>query len=1387
MASSFDNLVKEIRARLKGLENRTSNEPIGYDVTYTTFKYPGEYVYYSTFVVAFGESVTVDGRRPQLTRLWANGEEIFNSFTGNVKPGLKFDFFDGNEDQGPVYRDMNYRGLMCVLFRDMNLTDYGNSIPAITAEFYDAEGSIINTNWKKSFAYDGIAGTSLQLTPDMNRVHRAFPKDLTLGNPFIQTWTIPLWTVDVTTGAPIIKTGAFPAGSGSSIQAVFFPEIGYSIVHYNETISFGLTLSSFIEWDATSAMVAYRFNIENSLTTNETYGFMPVVAMGRIKLVRNGITRHFLVTFNMSSMVWAQPSYGLVEIGGNGRLTWAGHYGPISSHPGFDPFYKSSIVAGRVSENESVFYVHTSHDICKVTVSSYTSAGPYPSQVNHSPVIDFKVVPGGSRFDQVFYDVTNNRIIVIVLRPDNATSYAVAYNEDGTTAWTSVDFPRASTKIGYISGEATSDLSKGTLVLMRSATPTVLTRIDVNTGEVTPVAALSNVAPGHRLSVWDSRNNRLWLSDYSFIDVGASVATEDGSTPDFAGSTSAADLMRAFAAHVGYEDTNVFTVNLDHMPIYGYIVSNSDTLANLAGTIGGLYGFNWFTAGEQVTFKSIYDEDGALVVDLELTEDELAVLTGGSTDTVAAAITRGSDNNAPARSNFTYYDIDNEYKAGNVKASRGQKPLPTHASTAELDFTLPITMAAEQAQQLLYGMMTRAWAGKVAYSIRVPANGIRINPADVIKFESGAFSYTGVVTQPRVNADFSVSVSLTEAAGAVHPAKVEVQPPRVMPSTGAPARVIIFDIPDRDASNVTEDYYNLVAIAGAYDRDQFAGAVLEEVSVDDASQVKAMLAFDATEQGYIGSVVRAPGFWDRFDILDTYNDVIVKADNIPASKFVTATEAEMIDGANMIVIGSPTTAEILTFGNFEYLGDDTWRLYNLLRGRFGTDTMSAELSPNGNFAFLENFKTYQYRYELANESEEIRYRSRGPRQSAWQIATDRIVPVGNSRKPYSPVDIYAGQDGMGDIIFTWTRRARFINNPAEPFQPEPPLDEVDSRWRITIYNDLDYLTPIRTQEIEIFGSNDWNYTSFLQGLDGFIIGDLAYIQLQQYSIENDLYGFTHNYAVPIIPYGATVLSGRIGAGGTITGNMEVIAIPPVVGTIDGGGTMTAAITIPHELGAVIGAGGELTARMETGFPLGATISGGGSLSAEVFTPRYLSATMDAGGSLAAAVRLPSLLGGAIAGEGAMTANVDNAAQLTGVATFTQAADGPTSTSLSVIQVMLDTTLVDTIGLSLSGGSVIIPSGVNYIDIEAGVRITDKADLAGMAIMIWINGVNVALDTTRLNTAAGAGYANNCMITSADCIAVSAGDEIRLNFSKLSSVALGPIAASTYLSIRTSNV
>lgn len=99
------------------------------------------YRYVATFAIAFGE-----GEAEDVLRIWADGKLIFDKRSANItnsKTGLNYRFYPGSTTQMPdssYVADVGpekasaFRGTVYLVFERLELADFGNRIPNITAE-----------------------------------------------------------------------------------------------------------------------------------------------------------------------------------------------------------------------------------------------------------------------------------------------------------------------------------------------------------------------------------------------------------------------------------------------------------------------------------------------------------------------------------------------------------------------------------------------------------------------------------------------------------------------------------------------------------------------------------------------------------------------------------------------------------------------------------------------------------------------------------------------------------------------------------------------------------------------------------------------------------------------------------------------------------------------------------------------------------------------------------------------------------------------------------------------------------------------------------------------------------------------------------------------------
>lgn len=209
-----------------------------------------------------------------------------------------------------------------------------------------------------------------------------------------------------------------------------------------------------------------------------------------------------------------------------------------------------------------------------------------------------------------------------------------------------------------------------------------------------------------------------------------------------------------------------------------------------------------------------------------------------------------------------------------------------------------------------------------------------------------------------------------------------------------------------------------------------------------------------------------------------------------SGSLITRTEAAVLDGANMIAVEhSPGTWELLQFARADLVGDRTWHLSRLLRGRRGTEGArgSAALAAGARVVVLDLGvapvamtaadvgRSWSWRYGPAG---------RDPEGAGFLTRVHSFAGIG--LRPFAPVHLSARLEGSGDLAIDWTRRTR-IEGDAWPDEGDVPLGEVASEWRVEIRDGGDFV-----RGWTVTGATAATYTAAMMAADGvaasFLIG-----------------------------------------------------------------------------------------------------------------------------------------------------------------------------------------------------------------------------------------------------------------------------------------------------------
>jgi hypothetical protein len=147
-------------------------------------------------------------------------------------------------------------------------------------------------------------------------------------------------------------------------------------------------------------------------------------------------------------------------------------------------------------------------------------------------------------------------------------------------------------------------------------------------------------------------------------------------------------------------------------------------------------------------------------------------------------------------------------------------------------------------------------------------------------------------------------------------------------------------------------------------------------------------------------------------LIDNINSVDVQL--VDSDQWLTSCDDDALAcGSNLAVLGS----ELFQFGNATQLGDGSWRLSRLLRGRAGTEWAMDIHETGETFCMIraDDVRTIVLPQWVIGSDVTV---------TAATGAACTLTLTGESLRPPSPVNLSAELQQDGSMLLNWTRRSR---------------------------------------------------------------------------------------------------------------------------------------------------------------------------------------------------------------------------------------------------------------------------------------------------------------------------------------------------------------------------
>ena len=392
-------------------------------------------------------------------------------------------------------------------------------------------------------------------------------------------------------------------------------------------------------------------------------------------------------------------------------------------------------------------------------------------------------------------------------------------------------------------------------------------------------------------------------------------------------------------------------------------------------------------------------------------EDDLIPSTKEGTQNILEII-RAQEMELPQRVNVTYIDRPFNYDPVTQTSQR-----QTVKAVDQVSMNLPIVMGATLAKQISDITLYSAWKERVSFMLTLPPQYVRIEPTDIITVTVNNVSHEMRVLKTDMEANGVMKVSAVAEDISSYdfytpPGETNsnIQAPTLVPDT----LVQFIDAPPLPTDTSSNQGILRIGVTG--DGANWNGSAIyrsDDGGETGGNNFNLLAGIDgAATFGVILTNLPAGPFevWDRV----TQVEVVLTAGSL-----ASVTELAVLNGANVALIGD----ELVQFQNAQLIGERTYKLSKLLRGRQGTEWAIDGHSAGDRFVLIT---PSLYSTAIANNliGRELLYKAVSVGNSLGNTDEVPFTYTGRNLKPFAPVHVTGERDASGNLTISWIRRSR---------------------------------------------------------------------------------------------------------------------------------------------------------------------------------------------------------------------------------------------------------------------------------------------------------------------------------------------------------------------------
>ncbi|UTU07844.1 putative tail protein [Caulobacter phage C1] len=553
---------------------------------------------------------------------------------------------------------------------------------------------------------------------------------------------------------------------------------------------------------------------------------------------------------------------------------------------------------------------------------------------------------------------------------------------------------------------------------------------------------------------------------------------------------SVATVLERLFLEAGLTSAQMDLNSLYQIPIRGYGWANGTDIKSIIDELGRLYLFD------------ISERQGVMTAIPRAPDNEFGPSTQtipqnalGSSSPDAVDFwqeTRLQEVDLPSQVSLTYMNWDQDYETGVVRSKRITNPKPTMYSRQQVNLEMNMVMSPTEAKVQVNKILYSQWGERTKHTSTLPWALLNLDPSDIVTVEfNDGRSYIERVHRLEFGADYHMAFESYGQDSGAYENWDEITTadggdgklPAVLDDAPRTAIPFILNTPllrdSDDAGGAVSRYY--VGIGNGYPGAYQGAGLFKSTNLLDYTQIDG--GDNDVEWATVVGKLPVPHA-GPFAM-----DWQTRLKLVPAVSWFeleSITDDELWQGLNPVMVGD----EVIQFRDAIENDDGTWTIWNLLRGRRGTEYACNNHVNGERFIFL-NDSTISQQGELINARGQARYfKAVAQDRTLQETAATTILYEPRDLMPYAPVDIRREFATDNSLDITWARRTRYGGGMVDG-TGEVPLGERFERYEVYVLpsafsGDLSRgAEPVGyTRKFETTNSTI-SYTPEMQAVDGF--------------------------------------------------------------------------------------------------------------------------------------------------------------------------------------------------------------------------------------------------------------------------------------------------------------